>query len=102
MHRAGRTGRAGKQGTVFTLYHNKNLQAINEFKKSHDKNVPLDVRNSAYSLINKEDFQHLRKTSKPIDKSVKKKKEVAKARRIKPHKTVRFRQKVKIKRRNND
>lgn len=96
LHRAGRTGRAGRQGTVYTLYHNKNIQAINEFKKSNDTKKPLDVRRSAYSLINKEEFKHLRKppkTAKPVQKARK---------ATKPHKTVRFRQKIKIKRRNND
>lgn len=54
LHRAGRTGRAGKSGTVITLYHNKHLKFINQLKSAHTSNKPLDVRDSAYSLTNKE------------------------------------------------
>jgi superfamily II DNA/RNA helicase len=98
LHRAGRTGRAGRQGTVYTLYHNKNLKAINELKKSNDSRKPLDVRKSAYSLINREDFKHIRQTrTAKVDKAKEKR-----ALRTKPHKTVRFRQKIKVKRRNKD
>jgi superfamily II DNA/RNA helicase len=53
LHRAGRTGRAGKSGTVITLYHNKNLKMINQLKSSHESKKPLDIRDSAYSLANR-------------------------------------------------
>lgn len=56
LHRAGRTGRAGKSGAVYTLYHQKNMDMINQLKASHDHNRPLDIKRSAYSLRNKEDF----------------------------------------------
>ena len=29
LHRSGRTGRAGTKGTVFSLYHNKDIDIIN-------------------------------------------------------------------------
>jgi superfamily II DNA/RNA helicase len=57
LHRAGRTGRAGKPGTVYTLYHQKNIDIINQLRASHDSNKPLDIKRSAYSLSNKEDLQ---------------------------------------------
>lgn len=53
LQRAGRTGRAGKQGQVVTLYHKKNMDVINELKNaSFDQ--PLKINNSAYAMQNRE------------------------------------------------
>ena len=34
LHRTGRTGRAGNEGTIFSLYHHKDMDIINELKSS--------------------------------------------------------------------
>lgn len=36
LNRAGRTGRAGKKGTVFSIYHNKDMVIIKELQRSHE------------------------------------------------------------------
>lgn len=43
LHRAGRTGRAGRKGQVISLYHNKDMLIINELKRSHENNEPLNI-----------------------------------------------------------
>jgi superfamily II DNA/RNA helicase len=49
LHRAGRTGRAGKKGHIVSLYHNNDEQIINELKESNDTNTPLKIKGSSYS-----------------------------------------------------
>jgi len=56
LHRAGRTGRAGKKGDVYSLYNNKDKYLIDELKDSHRNNRPLEIKGSAYRKINKEVF----------------------------------------------
>lgn len=36
LHRAGRTGRAGRKGWIISLYHNKDNGILSELKKAHD------------------------------------------------------------------
>lgn len=54
LHRAGRAGRAGKEGFVMSLYREKDMEILDEMKKSHETQEPLRIKGSAYSLINKE------------------------------------------------
>jgi len=55
LHRAGRTGRAGREGQVFSLYRNKDLGILEQMKASYDTQEPLKINNSAYTAYNKED-----------------------------------------------
>ncbi|EAS07110.2 type III restriction enzyme, res subunit (macronuclear) [Tetrahymena thermophila SB210] len=63
LHRAGRTGRAGRKGSVISLYHNKDNNIINELKKSHDNKIPVNIKGSQYATINKEVLQRLKQKS---------------------------------------
>ncbi len=54
LHRSGRTGRAGQEGTVFSFYHHKDQPLIKELQASHRYNRPLEIKSSAYNKINKE------------------------------------------------
>ncbi len=54
LHRAGRAGRAGRPGFVMSLAREKDHPIMNEMKVSHEKNEPLKIKGSAYSLKNKE------------------------------------------------
>jgi len=36
LHRAGRTGRAGREGQVFSLYRNADLPLLEQMKSSYD------------------------------------------------------------------
>ncbi|OMJ81956.1 hypothetical protein SteCoe_17499 [Stentor coeruleus] len=53
VHRAGRTGRAGRPGTVITLYRKENIPTVLQFKRSFEKNEPLRMQSSAFSMKNK-------------------------------------------------
>ena len=48
LHRAGRTGRAGKQGIVVSFFRSKDQHLIEEIKKSHRLNVPVQIGGSAF------------------------------------------------------
>jgi ATP-dependent RNA helicase RhlE len=54
IHRAGRAGRAGRPGTVISFYRKNDFQMVNLLKKSFEKNKPLFISSSAFSLKNKE------------------------------------------------
>ena len=54
LHRAGRAGRAGKPGSVMTFYRVKDMEVVQELKNSYEKNKPLKIRTSAFSMKNKE------------------------------------------------
>lgn len=54
LHRAGRAGRAGREGFVLNLYRNQDMDLITEMKNSHNENLPLKIKGSAYALRNKE------------------------------------------------
>lgn len=54
LHRAGRCGRAGTKGFVYSLYHSKEMDLINELKAANDQNKPVEIKGSAYSKINRE------------------------------------------------
>lgn len=60
LHRAGRTGRAGRKGWVISLYHNKDNGILNELKKAHDDNAPINIKGSQYATINKEVLNRLK------------------------------------------
>lgn len=49
LHRAGRTGRAGREGQVLSLYRNKDLGILEQMKASYDSQEPLKINNSAYT-----------------------------------------------------
>lgn len=55
LHRAGRAGRAGWPGFVFSLYREHDLPILEEMKKSNDNGEPLKIKGSAYSVKNRED-----------------------------------------------
>ncbi len=64
LQRAGRTGRGGREGEVLSFYRRKDLQVIEELKKSFDTHTPLKLKNSAFSLKNKENIIKERKEKK--------------------------------------
>lgn len=53
VHRAGRTGRAGRPGTVITLYRKEDIPIVQQFKNSFENNEPLRMQSSAFSMKNK-------------------------------------------------
>jgi superfamily II DNA/RNA helicase len=57
LHRAGRAGRAGKKGHIYSLYHNKDEDIINELKEANENKVPVTIKGSSYSKINREVLQ---------------------------------------------
>ena len=57
LHRAGRAGRAGAPGFVLSLYREKDMPILEEMKLSNETNLPLKIKGSAYSLINKEELK---------------------------------------------
>ena len=54
IHRAGRAGRAGRPGTVISFYRKEDFKMVGVLKNSFEKNKPLFVNSSAFSLKNKE------------------------------------------------
>ncbi|KRX03914.1 P-loop containing nucleoside triphosphate hydrolase [Pseudocohnilembus persalinus] len=60
LHRAGRTGRAGRKGTCISLYHSRDNGIIKELQISHETNVPLNITGSQYSKINKDILKSLK------------------------------------------
>lgn len=63
LHRAGWAGRAGRPGFVISLYWNADLPMIKEMQKSHDEVKPVEIKGSAYSLINKEKLKEMNKNN---------------------------------------
>ena len=49
IHRAGRTGRAGREGTVMSLYRKSDMTIIKEMENSYKMNKPLRITSSAFS-----------------------------------------------------
>jgi superfamily II DNA/RNA helicase len=54
LHRAGRAGRAGREGFVLSLVRQQDEDILAEMRAAHEKNEPLKIKGSAYSLKNKE------------------------------------------------
>jgi superfamily II DNA/RNA helicase len=54
LHRAGRAGRAGRPGFVVSLVREKDNPILEEMKIANEKELPLKIKGSAYSLKNKE------------------------------------------------
>ena len=50
LHRAGRTGRAGRRGVVMSFYRKNNLPVIEKIQKAHEMKTPLKIDNSMFSL----------------------------------------------------
>jgi len=48
LHRAGRTGRCGKKGTVINLYHKKDEKLIEKLNKSFDNNESVKIKGSMF------------------------------------------------------
>jgi superfamily II DNA/RNA helicase len=57
IHRAGRTGRAGRKGFVISFFRKFNIDLIDDIKKSNQNKTPLLTEGSMYSKFNKEDFK---------------------------------------------
>ena len=51
LHRVGRTGRAGKQGTAFSLFRNSDKKLVQAIEDSYIKGIPLAIGNSSYSYL---------------------------------------------------
>lgn len=49
LHRAGRTGRAGKKGFIYSLYHNKDQEIIDELNEANLNKTPVAIKGSSYS-----------------------------------------------------
>jgi len=56
IHRAGRTGRAGRKGFVISFFRKFNIDLIEEIKNSNRNNTPLQTEGSMFSKNNKENF----------------------------------------------
>lgn len=54
LHRVGRTGRAGKHGTAFSLIRKKDFKLVNQLKESFEYGVPIAIGNSSYTKQNRE------------------------------------------------
>ena len=54
LHRAGRAGRAGRPGFVFSLVREKDSPILKEMQLANEKQAPLRIKGSAYSMKNKE------------------------------------------------
>jgi len=56
LHRAGRTGRMGKKGTVVSFYSIKDEKIIEKLNKAFEKNEPVQVRGTSFKspMKNKE------------------------------------------------
>lgn len=61
LHRAGRTGRGGRKGTVISFYRNFNTNIIDKIKSAHQLNVPMEIGGSMFSIrkrIGESDEKH--------------------------------------------
>jgi superfamily II DNA/RNA helicase len=56
LHRAGRTGRARRQGASICLYRNKEYPMIKELQESYDTNTPLKITEASSLLQKKNDI----------------------------------------------
>lgn len=54
LHRVGRTGRAGKTGTAFSLIRKKDFALVKTLKESFEYGVPIPIGNSSYTKQNRE------------------------------------------------
>lgn len=48
VHRAGRTGRCGREGNVITFYTKANQDMVTEMQESFNKNIPLVIKDSIF------------------------------------------------------
>ena len=62
IHRAGRTGRNGREGICYSFYRKKNLPLIEEIEACSKGEKSLDVGKSIFSMKNKETFDDKIKT----------------------------------------
>lgn len=56
IHRAGRTGRAGRSGICYSLYRNSDMKIIDEIKDCNSNKKALYIDKSIFSLKNKEEI----------------------------------------------
>jgi len=56
IHRAGRTGRAGRKGFVISFFRKYNSELIDAIKRSNENNTPLQTEGSMFAKNNKEDL----------------------------------------------
>ena len=69
LHRAGRTGRAGRSGEVISFYREKDEKIIEEMRRAHEEMVPMIVRGSAYSVKKRSQFERdQRSASQPQER----------------------------------
>lgn len=61
LHRVGRTGRAGRPGTAFSLIRKKDYGLVKVLKDSFEYGVPIPIGDSSYTKQNKEVLQERKK-----------------------------------------
>lgn len=72
VHRAGRTGRAGREGLCISLFRRKNEDVVDEIRKSQEMKEPLNIQRSMFSMKNKETLSKLTKESEESEERIKK------------------------------
>lgn len=70
LHRVGRTGRAGRHGTAFSLIRKKNFQLVKQLKDSFEYGVPIAIGNSSYTKHNREMLKERQKLEVKDEKNV--------------------------------
>ena len=71
LHRAGRAGRAGRKGFVYSFYHSKEQKIIEALRQANETQQPIKIDESAYSKINKESIEEVRKQERTKRKNAK-------------------------------
>lgn len=70
VHRAGRTGRAGREGLCISLFRRKNEDVVDEIRKSQEMKEPLNIQRSMFSMKNKETLSKLTKESEESEERI--------------------------------
>ena len=81
IHRSGRTGRNGKDGIVYALYKEEDINAIRNLEKKDIKFTCQDIKNGAFKTIKSPTYKKIRKNAeveKEIAKTLTKKNEKVK------------------------
>ena len=81
IHRAGRTGRNGKDGTIYALYKDEDINAIRNLEKRDIKFIAQDIKNDSFKDIKSPTYKKIIKNAeieKEIAKTLTKKNEKVK------------------------